>query len=104
MEIPVYTLGVLNKIEGSVGGKLCEKFDLVFGTSTGAIMGRRGVQSTEALGYDDYIKLLSGVVGYNLNLVGCDLAEVSPQFDSAEITSPLAANLLFERICLFCFC
>jgi hypothetical protein len=24
--------------------------------------------------------------------------------DSAEITSPLAANLLFERICLFCFC
>jgi arginase family enzyme len=62
------------------------------------------VQSTEALGYDDYIKLLRGVVGYNLNLVGCDLAEVSPQFDSAEITSPLAANLLFERICLFCFC
>ena len=62
------------------------------------------VQSTEALGYDDYIKLLSGVVGYNLNLVGCDLAEVSSQFDSGEITSRLAANLLFERICLFCFC
>jgi agmatinase len=39
-----------------------------------------------------------------LNLVGCDLVEVSPQFDSAEITSLLAANLLFEQLCLFCFC
>ena len=35
-----------------------------------------------------------------LNLVGCDLVEVSPQFDSAEITSLLAANLLFEQLCL----
>ena len=39
-----------------------------------------------------------------LNLVGCDLVEVSPPFDSAEITSLLAANLLFEQLCLFCFC
>jgi len=38
-----------------------------------------------------------------LNLVGCDLVEVSPQFDSAGITSLLAANLLFEQLCLFCF-
>ncbi len=37
-----------------------------------------------------------------LDLVGCDLVEVSPQFDSAEITSLLAANLLFEQLCLFC--
>jgi len=38
-----------------------------------------------------------------LNLVGCDLVEVSPPFDSAGITSLLAANLLFEQLCLFCF-
>jgi agmatinase len=37
-----------------------------------------------------------------LDLVGCDLVEVSPQFDSAEITSLLAANLLFEQLCLLC--
>ena len=37
-----------------------------------------------------------------LNFVGCDLVEVSPQFDSAEITSLLAANLLFEQLCLLC--
>jgi uncharacterized protein len=33
-----YTLGVLREIEGLAGGRLHEKFDLVFGTSTGAII------------------------------------------------------------------
>ena len=34
-----YTLGILNQIEGMLGGKpLCEHFDLIFGTSTGAII------------------------------------------------------------------
>jgi uncharacterized protein len=34
-----YTLGVLNQIEAMLGGKpLCERFDLIFGTSTGAII------------------------------------------------------------------
>lgn len=33
-----YTLGALKEIEALVGGKLCSKFDLMFGTSTGAII------------------------------------------------------------------
>jgi patatin-like phospholipase/acyl hydrolase len=33
-----YTLGALKEIEGLTGGKLWERFDLVFGTSTGAII------------------------------------------------------------------
>ena len=33
-----YTLGVLEEIEGMLGCPLCERFDLVFGTSTGAII------------------------------------------------------------------
>jgi patatin-like phospholipase/acyl hydrolase len=33
-----YTLGVLREIEGLVGSRLYEKFDLIFGTSTGAII------------------------------------------------------------------
>jgi uncharacterized protein len=34
-----YTLGVLREIEGMLGGDpLCQKFDLIFGTSTGAII------------------------------------------------------------------
>jgi agmatinase len=35
-----------------------------------------------------------------LNLVGCDLVEVSPPYDTGEITSLLAANLLYELICV----
>lgn len=33
-----YSLGALREIEGLVGKPLCEEFDLVFGTSTGAII------------------------------------------------------------------
>lgn len=33
-----YTVGVLKEIEGLVGGPLCERFQLIFGTSTGAII------------------------------------------------------------------
>jgi patatin-like phospholipase/acyl hydrolase len=33
-----YTLGVLKEIEALVGVRLCEKFDLIYGTSTGAII------------------------------------------------------------------
>jgi len=36
-----------------------------------------------------------------LNIAGCDLVEVSPPYDNGEITSLLAANLLFELLCLF---
>ena len=53
-----------------------------------------GLSSVQILGL---VRALRG-----LNFVGCDLVEVSPQFDSADITSLLAANLLFEQLCLLC--
>jgi patatin-like phospholipase/acyl hydrolase len=33
-----YTLGALMEIEALVGCRLCEKFNLIYGTSTGAII------------------------------------------------------------------
>lgn len=34
-------------------------------------------------------------------IVGADLVEVSPPYDTGEITSLLAANLMYEMLCLF---
>lgn len=34
-----YTLGVLQEVEAAVGKPLCEVFDLIYGTSTGSIIG-----------------------------------------------------------------
>ena len=36
---------------------------------------------------------------YGLNLVGCDLVEVSPPYDTSGNTALLAANLIFEMLC-----
>jgi guanidinobutyrase len=36
---------------------------------------------------------------YGLNLVGCDLVEVSPSYDASGNTALLAANLVFEMLC-----
>jgi len=35
-----------------------------------------------------------------LNIVGCDLVEVSPPYDLSRNTSVLAANLLYEMLCI----
>jgi agmatinase len=35
-----------------------------------------------------------------LKIVGCDLVEVSPPYDNGSITSLLAANLLYELLCV----
>lgn len=60
------------------------------GTGTPQIGGLSSAQILEL------IRALKG-----LKLVGCDLVEVSPPYDRGEITSLLAANLLFELLCLF---
>ncbi len=45
------------------------------------------------------LELVRSLAGQNL--VGADLVEVSPPYDNGEITSLLAANLLYEMLCLF---
>jgi agmatinase len=44
-------------------------------------------------------RLLRGLSG--LSIVGCDVVEVAPQFDGpGQITAVLAANLMFELLCV----
>lgn len=48
------------------------------------------------------IEIIRGI--YGLNLVGADLVEVSPPYDTTGNTSLLAANLVFEMLCSFPGC
>lgn len=48
------------------------------------------------------IEIIRGCWG--LNLVGADLVEVSPPYDTSGNTSLLAANLIFEMLCSFPGC
>lgn len=43
------------------------------------------------------LEIIRGCAG--LNLVGCDLVEVSPPYDTTGNTALLAANLIFEMLC-----
>jgi guanidinobutyrase len=43
------------------------------------------------------LEIIRGCSG--LNLVGCDLVEVSPPYDTTGNTALLAANLVFEMLC-----
>ena len=62
------------------------------GTGTPQVGGLSSAQMLEV------VRVLRG-----LKIIACDLVEVSPPYDSAEITSLLAANLLFEMLCLLAF-
>jgi agmatinase len=59
-----------------------------------------GTGTPQVGGFTSYqiIELVRALKG--LNIISADLVEVSPPFDSAEITSLLAANLLFELLCV----
>lgn len=59
-----------------------------------------GTGTPEPGGFSSYqmLQLVRGLKG--LDLVGMDLVEVSPPYDHADVTAILAANLVFEYLCL----
>jgi agmatinase len=87
--------GVAGQIASAVGARpLYITFDIdgldpAFAPGTGTPV-PGGLTSREAIG------LLRGLAG--LRLVGMDLVEVCPSLDHADVTSHLAAHLLFEGI------
>jgi patatin-like phospholipase/acyl hydrolase len=59
-----YTLGALKEIEGITGCPICERFDLIYGTSTGAIIAAllglgKSVDDAEALYRAHVVKIMS---------------------------------------------
>lgn len=68
-----------------------DSLDPAFAPGTGTVeMG--GLTTIQAL------EIVRGCAG--LNLVGCDLVEVSPPYDTTGNTAMIAANLLYEMLCV----
>jgi guanidinobutyrase len=59
------------------------------GTGTPEVGGLTTIQALE---------IIRGCQG--LDLIGCDLVEVSPPYDTTGNTSLLGANLLYEMLCV----
>ena len=50
------------------------------------------------LSYRDALKLLHGIRG--INLVGADVVEICPPLEPGNLTAVVAANIMFEELCL----
>ena len=59
-----------------------------------------GTGTAEAAGLTppQAVEIVRGMRG--LNIVGCDMVEVSPPYDTSGTTAVLAANLLYEMLCV----
>jgi len=63
-----------------------------------AYAGGTGTPEIGGLNVPQALEIIRGCFG--LNLVGCDLVEVSPPYDTSGNTSLLGANLLYEMLCV----
>jgi hypothetical protein len=74
-----YTLGVLKEIEAMLGTPLAEQFDLIFGTSTGAIIAAllglgRTVDEVHGLYRDHVVRIMKAKSAEAKSAALCDLA------------------------------
>lgn len=63
-----------------------------------AYAGGTGTPEIGGLSVPQALEIIRGC--YGLNIVGCDLVEVSPPYDTSGNTALLGANLLFEMLCV----
>jgi guanidinobutyrase len=63
-----------------------------------AYAGGTGTPEIGGLTVPQALEIIRGCKG--LNLVGADLVEVSPPYDATGNTALLAANLLYEMLCV----
>ena len=87
---------LMEKVRAAVGDAPCylsydiDSLDPAFAPGTGTVE-PGGLSTWQAL------EIVRGCAG--LNLVGCDLVEVSPPYDPSGNTALIAANLLYEMLC-----
>ena len=88
---------LMEKVRAAIGDAPCyltydiDSLDPAFAPGTGTVE-PGGLSTWQAL------EIVRGAGG--LNLVGCDLVEVSPPYDPSGNTALIAANLLYEMLCV----
>ncbi|MGY6549163.1 MAG: agmatinase [Roseinatronobacter sp.] len=90
-------VGLMGRIRAAIGTRPVylsfdiDSLDPAFAPGTGTVE-PGGLTIWQAL------EIVRGCAG--LNLVGCDLVEVSPPYDPSGNTALIAANLLYEMLCV----
>ncbi len=88
---------LMEQVRATIGDAPCylsfdiDSLDPAFAPGTGTVE-PGGLSTWQAL------EIVRGCAG--LNLVGCDLVEVSPPYDPSGNTALIAANLLYEMLCV----
>ncbi len=88
---------LMAEVRAKIGDAPCyltfdiDSLDPAFAPGTGTVE-PGGLSTWQAL------EIVRGCAG--LNLVGCDLVEVSPPYDPSGNTALIAANLLYEMLCV----
>ena len=87
---------VLEEVRGRIQGPVYVSVDI--DSADPAYAPGTGTPEVGGLSSYQLLQLVRGLQG--LNLVGFDLVEVSPPYDHSDITSVLAANIVFEYLSL----
>jgi guanidinobutyrase len=88
---------LMQRVRATVGNRPCYLSFDIDGIDP-AYAGGTGTPEIGGLTVPQALEIIRGCHG--LNLVGCDLVEVSPPYDASGNTALLAANLLFEMLCV----
>lgn len=88
---------LMAKVRQQIGGAPCYLSFDIDGIDP-AYAGGTGTPEIGGLSVPQALEIIRGCHG--LNLVGCDLVEVSPPYDVSGNTALLGANLLFEMLCV----
>jgi len=87
---------LMAKVRQQIGGAPCYLSFDIDGIDP-AYAGGTGTPEIGGLSVPQALEIIRGCFG--LNLVGCDLVEVSPPYDLSGNTALLGANLLYEMLC-----
>ena len=88
---------LMEKIRAQIGNTPCYLSFDIDGIDP-AYAGGTGTPEIGGLSVPQALEIIRGC--YGLNIVGCDLVEVSPPYDLSGNTALLGANLLFEMLCV----